>query len=215
MINITQLNPITWSLPTSTTAAPVAAVAGIRPMQESARHGQPGADREPRASTARAERGSEAGEAARKAAEAVAHQGGQRTTGRTALDRGEAGGIQAGREAEQNTKQRAAEKVAEAERSAQRQELLVNVWKASAAVVDQVLGREDATAINPAAESQATAARQLLEQPALPWPVMPPEALASVARVSFPSPADVVAYDQRGHSSLAPLEPGALISRRV
>jgi tryptophan 2,3-dioxygenase len=105
--------------------------------------------------------------------------------------------------------------VAEAERSAQRQELLVNVWKASAAVVDQVLGREDATAINPAAESQATAARQLLEQPALPWPVMPPEALASVARVSFPLPADVVAYDQRGHSSLAPLEPGALISRRV
>jgi hypothetical protein len=212
MINIAQQNPVAWSVPTNATAAPVAAVAGIRPMQESARHGQSGAGREPGAPTARAERGSEAGEAA---GGAVAHEGVRRTTGRSALDRGEAGGIPARREAEQNTQQRAAEKVAEAERSAQSQELLVNVWKASAAVVDHVLGREDATAVNPAAQSRATPGRQPVEQLALPWPVMPPEALASLTRADFPAPADVVAYDQRGHSNLAPLEPGALISRRV
>jgi hypothetical protein len=214
MINIAQQIPVAWSVPASTATAPVAAVAAIRPVQESARNGQPGAGREQGRPVARAERGNEALEVAREGIGAAVNDG-RRTTGRTGPDRGEAGDMQTRRETEQNTKQMAADRAAEAARSAQRQELLVNVWKASAAVVDRVLDREGATAVSPAAESRALPGRQPGEQLSLPWPVMPPEARAPMARTDFPAPEDVVAYDERGNSSLAPLEPGGLVSRRV
>ena len=120
------------------------------------------------------------------------------------------------RDAEQNARQVAAEQAAEAARSAQRQELLTNVWKASAAVVDRVLGREDAAAVKPAAESQAASGRQQpMEQLALPWPVMRQEARSPGSRADFPPTQAVVAYDERGNSNFAPLEAGMLISRRV
>jgi hypothetical protein len=53
----------------------------------------------------------------------------------------------------------------------------------------------------------------------LPWPVMPEDpalAIAGKAAQAELAPVqEVVAYDERGNSSLAPLETGVLIDQRV
>ena len=214
MINIAQPNPAAWSPPAPGAIAPVTAVAAIRPLQESARNGQSGAGREQGTPAARADRQTDAREAARQSRDAVG-DGGRSTPGRTGAPNREAGDMLLRREAEHNAKQLAAEQAAEEARRVQRQELLTNVWKASAAVVDSVFGRNDATAVKPAAESGALSGSQPVEQLALPWPVMPQAARSPGARSDFPSPQDVVAYDERGKSNLAPLETGILINRRV
>lgn len=129
---------------------------------------------------------------------------------------GESSDMRVRREAEQNAKQLATEQAADEARRVQRQELLTNVWKASAAVVDRVLGREDTNAINSAAESQGSSgSQQTMEALALPWPVMPQDAGASPSRADLGASEDVVAYDERGNGNVAPLEAGMLISHRV
>lgn len=203
MINIAQPNPAAWSPPASGATAPVAAVAAIRPLQESARNGQPGAGRERELPASRTER------------RAVASDGTRATPGRAESARGAAGDVLARREAEQAARRLAAEETAEEARRAQRQELLTNVWKASAAVVERVLGLDEGTAVSPAVAGPASPSRQPIEQLALPWPVMPQDAGSSRTRAEFPAPQDVVAYDERGNSSLASLETGVLLSRRV
>jgi len=217
MINIAQPNPVVWSPPASGATAPVAAVAAVRPLQESARNGQSGAGREQDTPNVRAERRAEAREVARQGRDA-ASDGARNTAGRTGngTGRSEASGMSVRREAEQNAKQVAVEQAAEEARRAQRQELLTNVWKASAAVVDRVLGRDDATALKSAAESQAASgSQQSMEQLALPWPVMPQDARTPPSRAELGAPEDVVAYDEHGNGNLAPLEAGMLISHRV
>ena len=217
MINIAQPNPIVWSPPASGATAPVAAVAAIRPLQESARSGQSGTGREQDTPGARAERRADAREIARQGRDA-AGDGARNIAGRTGTGAGggESSDMRVRQEAEQNAKRLATEQAAEEARRAQRQELLTNVWKASAAVVDRVLGRDDAIAVKPAAESQASSdSQQSMEQLALPWPVMPQDARALPSRADLGVPEDVVAYDERGNSNLAPLEAGLLISHRV
>jgi hypothetical protein len=203
MINIAQPNPAAWSPPVSGATKPVAAVAAIRPLQESARNGQPGSGRDRESPASRADRG------------AVARDGARATPGSQAPERSSAGDVLARREAGQAARRLAAEETAEDARRAQRQELLANVWKASAAVVERVLGLEDGAAMQPATASPAASGRQPVEQLALPWPVMPEESRSNRTRADFPAPQEVVAYDERGNSSLAPLEAGVLISRRV
>ena len=44
---------------------------------------------------------------------------------------------------------------------------------------------------------------------------MPQDARSGRTRSDYPAPQEVVAYDERGNSNLAPLETGVLISRRV
>lgn len=215
MINIAQSSPVVWSPPASGATAPVTPVAAVRPLQESARDGQPGtgtsAERDTRA--ARADRRTEAREADRQAHEAV-NDGKRRVTGSTGTEPGKVDDAPVRQEAKDNAKQLAEEQAADEARRAQRQELLTNVWKASAAVVNRVLGRDEVSAVNPAAESQALAALPPLEQ--LPWPVMPPEAGSPQAPTAdFPAPEDVVAYDERGNGNTAPVEAGMLISERV
>ncbi len=93
--------------------------------------------------------------------------------------------------------------------------MLTNVWKASAAVVDRVLGRDEAVPISGEAGGpveRSPVRSQPAEQLSLPWPVQPQERAVPAAMNEGRVP---VAYDERGNSSLAPLEPGALISRRV
>ena len=210
MINIAQPNPAAWSPPASGAVAPVAAVSAIRPLQESARNGQTGTQRELSTPGVR----TNAQETARQGRDPTG-DGGRGSTGRVGLERGAPGDMLVRQEAEQNAKQVAAEQAANEVRRAQRQELLSNVWKASAAVVDRVLGREDAAAIKPVAKSEALLGRQPVEQLSLPWPVMPQDASSPLARTRFPAMQEVVAYDERGNSNLAPLETGVLISRRV
>lgn len=215
MINIAQTNPAVWSPPASTATAPVAAVAPVRPPQESARNGQSGTGREQETPGARAQRRADAREPASSGRDATA-EGAPGRAGRTGTGGGESSDVRARRETEQNAKQLATEQAAEEARRVQRQELLTNVWKASAAVVDRALGRDDTSAVNAAAESQASAGgEQTLEQLALPWPVMPQDADAAPSRADLGVPDDVVAYDEHGNSSVAPLEAGLLISRRV
>ena len=215
MINIVQTNPAVWSPPASTVTAPVAAVAPVRPPQESARNGQSGTGREQEAPSARADRRALAREAAREGRDAPA-EGARGIAGRTSSAGAESSDARVRRETEQNAKQQATEQAAEEARRVQRQELLTNVWKASAAVVDRALGRDDTSAVNAAAETQGSAgSEQTMEQLALPWPVMPQDADASPSRADLGVPDDVVAYDEHGNSSVAPLEAGMLISRHV
>jgi hypothetical protein len=215
MINIAQPNPAVWSPPASTATAPVAAVAAIRPLQDSARNGQSSTGREQDTPSTRADRRADAREVARQGRDA-AGDGARGIAGRTGTGRGETSDVRTRREAEQNAKQLATEQAAEEARRAQRQELLTNVWKASAAVVDRVLGRDDTTAVKPVSESQASSGSPpSMEQLALPWPVMPQDARALPSRADLGVPEDVVAYDERGNSNLAPLEAGLLISHRV
>jgi hypothetical protein len=213
MINIAQTNPAVWSPPASTATAPVAAVSAIRPSQES-RNGQSGS-REQETPSARASRRADARETARQGRDA-AGESARGVAGRAGATGAESIDARVRREAEQNTKQLATEQAAEEARRAQRQELLTNVWKASAAVVDQVLGRDDATAVKSASESRAASDSQpSMEQLALPWPVMPQDARATPSRADLGVPEDVVAYDELGNGNLAPLEVGMLISHRV
>ena len=118
------------------------------------------------------------------------------------------------------------------------QEVLANMWAASAAVVDQALGLEPKaealpgnqsdTAPDLSAVAASTISRRLLpgakatgspEQAAaenMPWPVMPQAAEASAAEVAPEVPGgEVIAYDENGQSSLAPLEVGTLLSEKV
>jgi hypothetical protein len=227
MINIAQPNPAAWSPPASGAIAPVAAVAPVRPLQESARSGQSGSGREQDTPGARAERRADTQEVAGQGRDATGN-GARNAARRKDTDTGTGNGtgigaggggssdLRARREAEQNAKQLATEQAGEEARRVQRQELLTNVWKASAAVVDRVLGLGEVTAVNPATESQAAPGdQQSMEQLSLPWPVMPQDPDASPSRAELGAPEDVVAYDERGNSSLAPLETGLLISHRV
>jgi hypothetical protein len=121
-----------------------------------------------------------------------------------------------------------AEKAEAQTRKQQIQAVLSDVWKASAAVVERVLGRDGVQrselqggGVSEAARS-ASAGPVALKRPVLeplPWPVMPEDAAsaaaAKVAQAEGMAPQQVVAYDERGNSSLAPLEAGVLIDQRV
>ncbi|MFT5934384.1 MAG: hypothetical protein ACI9M6_001434 [Hydrogenophaga sp.] len=215
MINIAQSIPVVWSPPASSAPATVAPVAAARPLQESARDGQPGTGAERDTRAARADRRTEAREVDRQARE-VLNEGKRRVTGRTGTEPGKVDDAPVRQEAKDKAKQLAAEQAADEARRAQRQELLTNVWKASAAVVDRMLGREDTSAVNSAAESQGSSgSQQTMEELALPWPVMPQDAGASPSRADLGASEDVVAYDERGNGNVSPLEAGMLISHRV
>ncbi len=188
-------------------------MAAIRPLPESARQGQSGTGRERDASAPTADRRAEA-RALRpgEANTALATQARSATNNANSADTSAAAARSA---PEQTERERAAQQQAEQARWQERQQLLTNVWQASAAVVERALGLGDAAASNPATERTPAAGSQPLEQLALPWPVLPEAARSNPARAAFPEPQAVVAYDERGNSNLAPLAMGSLISRRI
>ena len=214
MINFSTQLPAVWTPPAAQAPLAVAAVAAIRPLQESGRNGQSGA--EPEAQPPRQGRRRSEPESApilpRKSGQEDGAAGASRSATAQAQRLAQA-------DAEQRTEQEVAQQAAEAARREQMQSVLTNVWKASAAVVDRVLGRDDAAPgavpVSGAAAGSAERApvrAQPAEQLSLPWPVQPQELVLPAAMNDDRVP---VAYDERGNSSLAPLEPGALISRRV
>jgi hypothetical protein len=106
------------------------------------------------------------------------------------------------------------------------------MWEASAAVVDRALGREPAAPGNQsdtAPDLSQVAASTMSRKPLVPdrpqaRPAQEPLAWSNgpegLGGEEDPSTeevrmAEVVAYDERGVSSLAPLEAGSLISHRV
>lgn len=105
-------------------------------------------------------------------------------------------------------------------------EVLTSVWQASAAVVDRALGREN-TEAPPGPRSDTApdlsqvaatlvARRAPLSTASRPAPTAPTgQPWVPDAPQDETAAGEVVAYDERGNSSLMPLEAGSLISHRV
>lgn len=241
MFSITSSQPVSWPSAPATGVAPVAATAAVTPVQSSGRETQAGLGqgRERQAPDA-VRRGSgqpaeaRAERAAPDAAPILPRESPDSPDGQPS---GELNEAQAKAE-----RQKAEEQAAEKALKQQLQDVLSNVWKASAAVVDVVLGREATAAeATPSAQSDtapdlsAVAATQLarravtLSRPAAtaaqvaPWPGDAGDRAAETA-AAVPAPVvlvdprpaqDVVAYDARGNSSWTPLGAGSLVNQRV
>lgn len=238
MINISSASPVSWPTPPSTAVAPVGPATPVKPVQAGGRETQDDVQARREARQPRAGAPREAQDPA--------------TDAPPLLPRESAGGgagaadVQARQDA---AVQRAeAQKKAEADKAGHKkamdrlQEVLSSMWAASAAVVDQALGRASerselpgsqsdtapdlsavaASTINrrlPPPPGRAGQAGETLPQPAadgMPWPVMPPAADETPAAAAPGVPGgEVIAYDENGNSSLAPLEAGSIISERV
>ena len=219
MINLTSSSAVSWPTPPTAAVVPVSAVPATpalpgsgREPQTGSHSGRDGAGQAfPSPSGSRASE-REAGTARPRAASAEAAPGvdDQAQAAQRELAQQEA---HAARERDQ----RAMEHL---------KEVLTNVWQASAAVVDRALGREGAdtapgTRSDTAPDlSQVAATLVARRAPVLTASRLAPSTASSPPWVPDTPPgetaaADVVAYDERGNSSLAPLEAGSLISHRV
>lgn len=111
-----------------------------------------------------------------------------------------------------------------AEQKVQLKEVLASVWKASAAVVDVVLGKDGAEAVSAVSETARANAVQAVSGTDVATPArdLPKgsDAQADLPGIE-PIPAalrrelEPVAYTEQGASSWAPVEAGSLISQRV
>lgn len=219
MFSITSIPPAVWSPAPGPAVTAVAAPAPVTPVQATSRDaqtgtGQPGRDPSAVAQVLRpgapqAERTSQgpAVEAApllpRESPDAPDQPASAETTE-----------VQAEAEREQQARQ-AEDKALKQ----QLQDVIANVWKASAAVVEVALGRESGAAEDAAVDVQAVAPAAAPGQGGVK-PQTVPAALPAVSDemaslADWRAGQEVVAYDAAGHSSLAPLEAGTLISRRV
>jgi hypothetical protein len=230
---------VSWPTPPSTAVAPVGPTTPVKPVQGSGR--DPQADVEARrearlpAPKAGAPRVPDADTSdtppllPRDAGAAVPGQTDARARQEAAAQR-----------AEQAIKKAEADKAGHRKAMERLQDVLSSMWAASGAVVDQALGlatgrsdlpgNQSDTAPDLSAVAASTISRRLLpqappqapdtpEQPlpqGMSWPVMPPaaEEPASLAAPEVPG-GEVIAYDEHGNSSLAPLEAGSIISERV
>lgn len=229
MLSITSSQPAVWSPPPGPAVTAVSPTAQVQPVQATARDAQTGGS---------------SGRETSGAAQPV-RVGGPRRERET--ERTEKGALpdaapllprespdapdqpespekaQAKAEAEREQQARQAEDKAFKQKL---QDVISNVWKASAAVVDVALSARNASvADEPAAlsaaeavsgtEPVASAAPAALASavPGAPVQEAANDAVAELAELRAGQ--EVVAYDAAGHSSLAPLEAGTLISRRV
>lgn len=223
MLNISTQHSVSWPTPVGQGVAPVGAVTAVQPVQASGRNGQSGLGAGPDAQTPGTRQRDKTG-TSRTPPEALPRgtlpdEAATRASAATQRD------TAAVQEAEkQATAREAAEEAADEARRQQLTEVLSNVWKASAAVVDRVLGRESESHMVQAGRPLALQAAEMpgagttpsvqANSPGLPWPVMPEGHGVAADADALPGQ-EVVAYDEHGNSSLAPLEAGSLISRRV
>lgn len=215
MLSIPSGPAIAWPSATGPAVVPVSAATPVAPVQSTARDAQtgsgafgretPGASRLADASRTKADE-TDAPQAAPLLPRPQSEQGGRRESAEVR---------QAAEKAEAEQEQKAQEEKAVQQRL---QDVISNVWKASAAVVDMALGREAANAslLDPGtAEVPASAASSAGAAPAA-QPVKGVTQQAAVDELeALKAQQDVLAYDAQGHSSLAPLEAGTLVSRRV
>lgn len=237
MLNISSTSAVSWPTPVATGVAPVTPVAAVQPAQASGGSDgqtQTGFGREGRAPQQRHTATGRSGTDARAPLEAAlpAVPRDPNTLPRTPAPPDASAQRQARQEATRVAEQ---EKAKDRQTIEHLQTVLSNMWEASAAVVDRALGREPTapgnqsdTAPDLSQVAAATIPRKPLvpqrpAQPAqepVPWPVMPEEAGAAEGVEALATAIEgrgggVVAYDERGNSSLAPLEAGSLISHRV
>lgn len=229
MLNISTHLSVSWPQPAGQAVAPVTAVTAVQPVQQGGRNSPSGPDAGRHTPSAGLDDKSQRSGSPARPASASPLPGELPSDSAVAGQRDAA----AEREAEQAAAQAAAQKAADEARHQQLQDVLSNVWKASAAVVDRVLGRDAAmgatpeagpagetlstrSPLAPAPVAGAAGSGQAPIDP-LPWPPMPEGSAGGDPTAAAPGRAgqDVVAYDEHGNSSWAPLEAGALISRRV
>jgi hypothetical protein len=229
MLNISTTHSVSWPQPGGAQVAAVSAVDAVRPVQDSRRSGHSGSEPQTTDAGQRQKKGVTSSEADRAPLLPRTSRADADRAGRVAGRNDNQADNAALREAEQAEKKLAAEKAEAQARKQSLQAVLSDVWKASAAVVDRVLGRDEAPRhASPeggvdGAAATPTSGPVALKKPApepLPWPVMPEDPAARAAAASaqpFESglAQEVVAYDERGNSSLAPLETGVLLDRRI
>jgi hypothetical protein len=200
MLNISSTQPVIWPSAPASGVTPVTAVTAVTPVQSSARDAQTGLGqgRDQPVPVSLRRGGAQPAEARRdpntpEAAPLLPRESPDSPDGQASPEAIEA-------KAEAQAEEKALKR--------QLQDVLSDVWKASAAVVDVVLGRDAAAA--DAAGPGTTSAGDSTRSTAVPAAndaVQDP----AVARL----PQDVMAYDAQGNSSWAPLEAGSLLSRRV
>lgn len=213
MLSISISQPVVWSPAPAPAVAAVSSAVSVTPVQATARDAQAGAGqsgRDPaaqgqstRAAANPQERGADTGKAARKGLEAA-----------PLLPRPQPDGRQREKEAEAERLEEQKQQAEEAQRKLPLQDVIVSAWKASAAVVDVVLGRET-PAVDGAAGTEAAPASQAVDARAAQAATEADKAAAEQARFDLAEDREVVAYDSQGHSSLAPLEAGSLVSHHV
>lgn len=152
--------------------------------------------------------------------------------------------VAAQRQAQQEATQVAEQRQAKDKKAVEHlQNVLSRMWEASAAVVDRALGIEPAKGGSEVPGNQSDTAPDLSavtasmiprkppsadrpDRPAmeqLPWPLMPPGTEGGEAvgldvvgdGVGPEAGAELVAYDEHGNGSAAPVETGTIISERV
>lgn len=238
MLNISSTTAVSWPTPASTAVAPVSPVTAVQPVQAGSHEGQAqaGFGREGRAAHPQAPVTGRTGADRRPAAEA--EEASRRPVPGSPAPRD----LAAQRQVQQEAAQVAEQEQAKDKKAVEHlQNVLSRMWEASAAVVDRALGLEPAkgqevpgnqsdTAPDLSAVTASMIPRKLpadraataaMEQ--LPWPVMPDttesgEAVDVVGDGVSPegtTMAEVVAYDEHGNGSPAPVEAGAIFSERV
>jgi hypothetical protein len=231
MMNISTTHSVSWPSPASAQVAAVSAVEGVRPVQDGRRSGQPSPDAQTPQGGQRHHKDVSTPEAGRVPLLPRQSGGDGDRSGRIAVRSEAADDGFALREAGQHAEQLEAEKAEAQTRREQLKAALSEVWKASAAVVDRVLGRDEdalrsgqyadgAAGVDPMSGAGTSMALKLPAPEPLPWPVMPKEPAFAVpgratAAEAVPVHQEVVAYDEHGNSSLAPLETGVLVDQRV
>lgn len=209
MLSINSGPPVAWPTAAPVTVAPVNAVTAVTPAQRSSGDGNAGLDSGRRGQTS----GAAPAAAVADAPEAAPLLPRERTDGGREQASAETADAAAKAEQREKVLAKAEEKAAKLKL----QEVLANVWKASAAVVDAVLGRDAAGVVsaqggNPA---QSAADPSLVVAAQRPSGDASPIGDAADPLVDPRNAQDVVAYDERGAGSLALLETGSLVNQRV
>lgn len=217
MLNISSTQPVIWPSAPATGTTPVSAATAVSPVQATARDAQAGLgqrqerplpDSVRRSGAQPAEGAPERG--ASDAAPILPGESPDSPEGQTSPELPEA----------KAERQKAEAQAEEKALKQQLQDVLSNVWKASAAVVEVVLGREteavEAGKVDAAMPERAVAvASSMRAAITLPGASVQAANDAVVERIAARPAQDVVAYDAHGNSSWAPLEAGSLLSRRV
>lgn len=218
MFSISSSQPVSWPSAPSTAVAPVVAVPSVGATASSARDAQADSGRSGTGS-----RGASLPGAVKSSGDAAAPPGAQaapllprersdESANASAFETEEAHAEQR-KEAEKKAQEQAANKL-------QLQDVLESVWKASAAVVDVVLGREAALAAAGPVDGVSDASSLTADPLGDPVPAarVSGESLPATGASGPQSPRreqEPMMYTEQGTSSWAPLESGSLISRRV
>lgn len=219
MFSISSSQPVSWPSAPSTAVAPVVAVPSVGATAASARDTQADSGRSGTGS-----RGAPSPVTVKSAGDASAAPSGVQAAPLLPRERSDESGNPSPFEVEEaQTEQRQEDEKKAQEQAAhklQLQDVLASVWKASAAVVDVVLGREAALAAAGSVEGVTDAssvAGDLSGEPVSTARVSG-EPLAATGASVPQTPRreqEPLMYTEQGTSSWAPLESGSLISRRV